>query len=255
MFPTGKSGVTQPFTNFIHTPAGKRFARKQHGYWEQRTGLVQRLLCHECEQKVGYFEDYAKRFLYGGSDPIRLCLPLLPDPLFIADYKKMKLFQLSILWRAAEAEGDFFSAVNLAAQRREKIRQMLITENPGADHEYFCTMARLVPSPAVELLQKRHGVSIETGLFAPVAHDFATWQTYTFVMGGIVWAFCVTESGVPDILRNSYIKADGRFWLMPMDADGFLTSFSQKAVAAGNVTWADVEEERKARKGPGRAQG
>lgn len=226
---------------------GKRFARKQHGYWEQREGLVQRLLCQECEQKIGCFEDYAKRFLYGGSDPIRLSLPLLDDPLFIADYKRMKLFQLSILWRAAEAAGDFFSAVTLAEQHRERIRQMLLTENPGADHEYFCTMARLVPSAAVELVQKRHGIAIETGLFAPVAHDFGTWQSYTFVMGGIVWGFCVTESGVPDILRNSYIKADGRFWLMPMNADGFLTGFSQKAVTAGNITWADVEAERKAR--------
>jgi hypothetical protein len=60
-------------------------------------------------------------------------------------------------------------------------------------------------------------------------------------MGGIVWGFCVSESGVPDILRNSYIKENGRFWLLPMNADPFLINFSQKALAAGNVTWTDVE--------------
>src|SRR5205814_2504731 len=128
-------------------------------------------------------------------------------------YKKMKLFQLSILWRAAEAKGEFFSAITLSTEHRERLRRMLVTENPGADHEYFCTMARFVASPAIQELQNRHGISIETGLFAPVAHQFETWQSCTFVMGGIVWAFCITESGVPIILRNSYIKENARFWL------------------------------------------
>ena len=184
-----------------------------------------------------------KDFFYGSSDPIRLSLPLLPDPVFTADYKKMKLFQLSILWRAAEATGEFFSAVILPTHHRERLRQMLLTENPGADHEYFCTMARLVASPAAQELQKRYGISIETGLFAPVAKQFETWQSFTFVMGGIVWGFCVSDSGFPDILRNSYIKENGRFWLMPMNADPFLINFSQKAVAAGNLTWTDVQQE------------
>jgi len=63
-------------------------------------------------------------------------------------------------------------------------------------------------------------------------------------MGGIVWGFCISESGAPDILRNLYIKEDnGRFWLLPMNADSFLINFSQKAVAAGNVTWTDVQRE------------
>jgi hypothetical protein len=195
MFPTGQQGLMQPFTQPIHTDPGKRFARKQHGFWEQRQGLVEYLLCHDCEQKISTFEDYAKRFLYGGSDPIRLSLPLLPEPVFAADYKNMKLFQLSILWRAAEAKGEFFSAVTLTPFHRERLRQMLLSEDPGAEYEFFCTMIRLVPSPAVESLQSCHGISIETGTFAPVAHDAGTWQSYTFVMGGIVWAFCISESG------------------------------------------------------------
>jgi hypothetical protein len=86
--------------------------------------MVEPLLCYDCEQKSSAFEDYAKRFFYGSSDPIRLSLPLLPDPVFTADYKKMKLFQLSILWRAAEATGEFFSAVILPTHHRERLRQM-----------------------------------------------------------------------------------------------------------------------------------
>ena len=242
MYPTGKSGVPQPFTQPIHTNTGKRFDRKQHGYWEHRHGMIERLLCHECEQKIGAFEDYAKRLLYGSSDPIRLQLPLLKDPLFTADYKKMKLFQLSILWRAIEAKGEFFSAVVLGDAHREQLRQMLVGDDPRAAEEYFCAMTRLVASPTVQQLQKAYGISDETGMFAPVAHKHDGWQSFTFVMGGIVWMFCVSEIGVPEILRHTFIKENGQFWLMPMSADDFLITFSQKAVAARNVTQADAEE-------------
>jgi hypothetical protein len=247
MYPTGKSGKRQPFTQPIHTHPGKRFQRKQHGYWEARHGMLEYLLCHECEQKFGSLEDYAKRFFYGTSSPIRLRLPLLKDPLFVADYKKMKLFQLSILWRASEAKGEFFSAVNLNDQHRERLRQMLSNDNPGREDEYFCAMTRLVASPLIEQLQMMHGISIETGFFAPVGHKHETWDSYTFVMGGLVWCFCVSAHGVPKILVNTYIKQTGRFWLMPMNADGFLINFSQKAVEAGNVTRADAEESIRAK--------
>jgi hypothetical protein len=242
MYRTGKSGVPQPFTQPMHTQPGKRLDRKQHGYWEHRHGIIERLLCHECEQKLAVFEDYAKRLLYGSSDPIRLQLPLLEDPLFIADYKKLKLFQLSILWRASEAKGEFFSAVVLNDEHRERIRRMLVREDPGSPEEYFCAMTRLVTSSAIQKLQSLHGISDETGMFAPVVHNQNGRQTFTFVMGGIVWLFCVSECGVPEILRHTYIKENGQFWLMPMPADNFLINFSQKAVAAGNVTWADAEE-------------
>ena len=242
MYPTGKSGAPQPFTQPIHTHAGKRFDRKQHGYWEHRYGMIERLLCHECEQKIGVFEDYAKRFLYGSSDPIRLQLPLQKDPLFTAEYKRMKLFQLSILWRASEAKGEFFSTIVLEDEHRERLRQMLVREDPGVAEDFFCTMLRLVSSPTVQQVQKLHGISDETGMFAPIAHKNDGWQLFTFVMGGIVWSFCVSECGVPEILKHSYIKENGQFWLMSMSADNFLINFSQKAVAAGNVTFADVEE-------------
>src|SRR5437870_1669931 len=119
MYPTGKSGGPQPFTQLTHTLPGKRYQRKEHGIWEGRLGLVEYLLCGECELKLSTLEDYAKRFFYGRSNPIRLQLPLNEDS-FVADYKRMKLFQLSLLWRASEAKGEFFAAVTLSDQHRER---------------------------------------------------------------------------------------------------------------------------------------
>lgn len=247
MYPTGKSGTPQPFTQPIDTRPGKRFERKQHGYWETRHGMVEYLLCHECEQKFSAHENYAKRFFYGTSSPIRLQLPILSDPVFLADYKQLKLFQLSILWRAAEAQGEFFSAVTLSDDQRECLRQMLLNDDPGRDHECFCAMFRLVVSPSLAQLQSGHGISIETGFFAPVSHNHVTWRSYTFVMGGLVWSFCVCEEGVPEIMQNTYIKENGRFWLMSLDGESFEMNFARKAVEAGNVTREDAEESIRAK--------
>jgi hypothetical protein len=247
MYPTGKSGKPQPFTQPTHTHPGKKFQRKQHGYWEARHGMIEYLLCHDCEQKFGRLENYAKRFFYGTSNPIRLQLPVLENPLFVADYKRMKLFQLSILWRASEANGEFFSAVTLSDHHNERLRSMLANDDPGGEDEYFCGMNRLVVSSVIEEFQASLGISNETGFFAPISHEHGTWDSHLFVMGGIVWCFCVSAAGVPGILRDTYIKDNGRFWLMPMNADGFLINFCRKVVEAGNVTREDAEESIRAK--------
>lgn len=248
-FPTGSSQKLQPFTQPIHTTPGLRFKRQQHGYWEKKHGLIERLLCHECEQKFSALEDYAKRFFYGGTSPIRIQLSAPEEPVFRADYKRMKLFQMSLLWRAGEAKGEFFAAVQLDEQDRERLRELLLNDNPGDENEFFCAMSRLCVSPMVRLLLTAHNCSVETGVYAPVAHQHQGWQTFTFLMGGIGWVFCVSSIGVPQIMRNTYIKRDGQFYFLPMNGDAFLYQFSTKAVRAGNVTREDVEESIQAKKG------
>jgi len=250
MYPTGKAGNLQPFTQMIHTQPGRKFPRKQRGFWERKHGLVEYLLCHDCEQRFSGLEDYAKRFFYSNTNPIRLQLPLLEDPFYTADYKRMKLFQLSLLWRASEARGLFFEAVKLEDSHRERLRLMLLNGTPGRDDEYFCAMLRLIVSPVYQALLAKDGASIETGCFAPVSRNHGAWDSFTFVMGGLVWTFCVSTIGVPEIMRNTYIKDTGRFFLSPMDGDAFLYEYAMKTIRAGNVTFEDAEESRRAKHKP-----
>ena len=250
MYPTGSSGKLQPFTQITHTLPGKRFARKQHGFWENRLGMIERLLCHDCEQRFSGLEDYAKRFFYGGSKPVRLQLPLSQE-IFIADYNKMKLFQLSLLWRASEAKGELFTGVKLSSQDSERLRQMLLNNDPGKAHEYFCGMARLVVSPEMQANLVSHRIAIETGSHAPITHQHGEWSSHLFILGGLVWTFCVCPSGVPKTMLNTYIKEDGRFFLSQLLSDSFLINYSQKVVQAGNVTKEDAEESMRAKSNPG----
>ena len=94
----------------------------------------QNILCAECDNvRIGQFEHYASKVLYGGK------LAVSEFPTFInqvnphgmkytycqnINYKKFKLFLLSILWRASISKRDFFSSVSLGPHE-EIIRQMI----------------------------------------------------------------------------------------------------------------------------------
>jgi hypothetical protein len=252
MYPTGNAGKQQPFTQPMHTHPGRKFERKQHGYWERKHGLIERLLCAKCEQRFCALEDYAKKFFYGKSNPIRLQLPPPSGDFsfYPTDYKKLKLFQLSLLWRASEAKGEFFSEVKISDQHREKLRTMLLAGEPGHDFQYPCSMGRLVVNDSsVNELFVEYRIAIETGFFAPIVHDHESWTSFMFTMGGLTWHFCICDHGVPEILHNSYLKEDGRLCLSTQDGSAFIYNFAQKAINSGNVTKADVDEEIRAKRG------
>ncbi len=246
-YPTGQNGQLQPFTQPLHTTLGMRFERKQKGHYERKHGQVEHLLCHNCEQIFSALEHYVKTFFYGNSHPIRLQLPLLDDPFFNADYTKLKLFQLSVLWRASEAKGSFFSTVKLCDKHREELRQMLLKGDPRGEDHYPCGLTRLTLSPQMSALMVQHNATLEAMQFAPVAHKNGDRACYLFTMGGLTWLFCVSDSGIPEEMRNTYIKKNGRFYLSAFPADNFLIEFSHKAILAGNLTLADVEANRKAK--------
>src|ERR1700693_6100378 len=65
---------------------------------------------------------------------------------------------------------------------------------------------------------------------APVAHKNGDRACYLFTMGGLTWLFCVSDSSIPEEMRNTYIKKNGRFYLSAFPADNFLIEFSEKAV-------------------------
>ncbi len=52
------------------------------------------------------------------------------------DYATFKLFHLSVLFRASVSSLSTFQEVNLGALHEERIRQMLLNEDPGKDWEY-----------------------------------------------------------------------------------------------------------------------
>jgi len=141
-------------------------------------GLRKYLFCQICETKLSRFEGYAaqlirdipnfahdsnKRFIY----------------LENVNYSKLKLFQLSILWRASIVKDSGFGQVDLGPHE-EKIRHMLMHEIPGKTFEYGCIMMTMLETT---LIHKIISAPIKVRL-KPFGHT-----AYKFMTGNLTWLF------------------------------------------------------------------
>lgn len=79
---------------------------------KSRTGLYEKLLCVNCDNKIGYYDNYAKSiFIDGTPEPY----PKSDKAYLIrnVNYKSLKLFLISLLWRSSISSLSFFSRINV----------------------------------------------------------------------------------------------------------------------------------------------
>ena len=113
-------------------------------------------------------------------------------------YQKLRLFQLSILWRASIASHEFFSNVHLDSLRNNMLRQMIENEQPGKSTQYGCRMT-IFYDDVDENLNKR----LDTILSSPGCYGLKpspiigqSWQIYSFFFGGYGWDFYVANKKI-----------------------------------------------------------
>lgn len=173
------------------------------------------LLCAECDNKIlGSLEDYASKAIYGGRlaknvNPVcdnyinqegikyTVCRNI--------DYKKFKLFLLSILWRASICTRPMFDQVNLGPHT-EPIRKMIYESDPKSVTDYpifFMTYVndKQMPKDLIAHPQTRR---TKDGLLV-----------YVFIIGGIIYNFYVnsTRHIPPDHVLEATIKPGNEMYL------------------------------------------
>jgi hypothetical protein len=107
----------------------------------RQDGFKEHLLCDECEGRFSRFENYARQKLFHPSGP----LLKRPGGHFVwsgLDYTKLKIFQMSLLWRMGISTLPYYAHVNLG-KHEEILRQMLRAENPGEPWRYGCIASLL----------------------------------------------------------------------------------------------------------------
>lgn len=102
----------------------------------RRKGIYDRLMCKECEKHIQRFEDYAKYILY---DEAKEYIRKRKEQFFTNnyDYKKLKLFVLSLIWRASISVNDVFDKVSLG-KYEEEVRNILYMELDTPVNKYPC---------------------------------------------------------------------------------------------------------------------
>lgn len=153
------------------------------GWKPLQQGLYEKLLCESCEQ---FFNDeYEKPFLQQWTITSPLPDRMREGEVYagLYDYPKFKLFHLSVLFRASVSSLPSFAAVRLG-KHEERIREMLVTKNPGKVSDYpIFGMAVINMRDEV---QRRHMTS-------PESQRFEGHIAYGQIYGGAMWWVSVSS--------------------------------------------------------------
>lgn len=150
------------------------------------------ILCQNCDNIIiGQSENYANKIFYGGKfskdEDISFYKEKQNDLLLYCvsgiNYKKFKLFLLSILWRASISQRELFKFVSLGPYE-EKIREMLINNDPGEEKEFPCIISKIPDE-------------IPCGLISQPTRSRNKGTIYNFIINGFYYMYCISGDRFP----------------------------------------------------------
>jgi hypothetical protein len=109
-------------------------------------GWYEKLLCKDCDGDLGRdFDQYGRDFFASESEwTVHTLGPVGAQHSFSEvsnyDHAKLKLFILSVLWRASLAKDPAFSSIKLLTQQESRLRNMLKDKDPGDVPEFGCAI-------------------------------------------------------------------------------------------------------------------
>jgi hypothetical protein len=102
------------------------------------------LVCQECEARFKPYDEYAIQLLLKQENKQK---PVVKDGENIAwtvddySFKKLKLFIISLLWRAGASDLPPFKRIN-PGKELEKAKQLILSDNSGKENEFSFVLAR-----------------------------------------------------------------------------------------------------------------
>lgn len=165
-------------------------------------GVREKLLCRECDENLGRYEDYFSKLWYGITPfPERVEEAVLLK----VDYVRFKLFHLAVLWRAHESTLPEFCRVRLGSAA-EVIRGSLHSGvDPSVDK--FPIAAQAVVNPLDDRV-------FHNLLALPVPFRRNSGWVYAPLYAGCLWYIGVT----PGVLvgEANVLREDGKIVIPPV---------------------------------------
>ncbi len=162
--------------------------------------------CSDCDRKIiGKYESYTRNFFYADSLPKNQELVLRNNKKYIeclnADYTKLKLLFLSILWRSAISDRPIFSEIILDNQISDEIRDMILNGVPKKDIEF----------PVFFMSTMFDSTISRDFLFQPIRMKVTKENGFMFAFGGMIIIYTTGINGIPDSLLRYRIQENGIF--------------------------------------------
>ena len=182
------------------------------------------ILCKECEGLFQNPDDYAAKILIHGKanlEPIYSKGQEVGHLLKDYDYKLLKLFFISVLWRAHVSTEVFYRKVSLGPYAGQALR-MIKSEDPGDPTEFSVMLARFRDHYASKVILD--------------PHPERWWgvKAYRFYMGGFILHIKTDKQRFPQPISQTIMRPGEDFLIPSRDITNSVEFDVMKNVVSGN---------------------
>lgn len=155
------------------------------------------ILCSECDGKMAPWDDYGQQVLirqFPEAIKISLQGKTVAWKIEKFDYRRLKLFFMSVLWRASVSKQTFYKRISLGPFE-DRLRTMILNEDPGDTQEFVVVLARFED---VEI----------TAMLDPHPEKFDGISFCRFYLSGFVAYIKVDKRPTPSFLTDLRLQED-----------------------------------------------
>jgi hypothetical protein len=174
--------------------------RRPNGFWD-------RFLCHAHEEQFNEWDTYAI-FVLRDMEPQVFPGGWLYERL---DYSRLKLFFISLLWRAHATSNNFFEGVHLHEHHAEQLKFLIEKRNPGSAKDFPIMLWRsdeiIAKAIIAPYFEERQGTSF-LRLYLP--GYMALIKVDHHPLSAPLNAFALSSSGSWVVRRKNYAEEEHR---------------------------------------------
>jgi hypothetical protein len=169
-----------------------------------------KILCEDCEKLFSPWDNYGNLILVANFPKDK---PFLDGDKVLAytienfDYHKLKLFFISILWRASASSHNYFSHIN-AGPFEDMLKEMIINNDPG-DKNCFSV-----------IITKFDDESIATAILNPHREKLEGINYYSIYLGGFKVYIKVDNRESSELMKNFIMAPNGPLYVVIRDFRG-----------------------------------
>jgi hypothetical protein len=169
------------------------------------------LLCKECDnQVIGKYESYSSKLIngkLGEKEKIHCNYSKTIEGITLLElsdlnYSNLKLFLLSLLWRAHISSRDEYKEVELGPYA-DKIEKAILNEDPSSDNDIIITITKLDLD-----------AGFSTFIGQPRKHKIESTTSYSIIINGYIIVFYLKENRLSKRTNHLRLKEDGTLVIM-----------------------------------------
>ena len=118
------------------------------------------------------------------------------------DNHKLRMFQLSLLWRASISSKKMFSQIFIG-NHEEVIRKLLVNDDPGNYQKYSCVMS----------FSNKNKLFYRTVQSPVKLNPFESNDRYRFIAGHFGWDFFISDNLIPEVFEETVLSENSKLFL------------------------------------------